>query len=373
MIQGTMGIQMNLMRKTQIHQARPAAQMTMMNVVGTRIVEAVNRAEMANAIILPIQALMAAVFNTELLMPRSLRPQLANTWQLVWNKGLPQTPIFRESADYRCFLKILAEMTDVYRVNIHAYALLPAACHVVLHTERPNLSKAMRYLFGSYSQYINRTYKRQGPVFRGRFYSLVFDPHETLFDIVKSVHLKPVHEEVTTDLNNYEWCSHRWYVNPYQAPIWLKLNALLSEFSKTQSVAVKRYNKFIWGESATTVTGLNGQRGQGGQIAHERKNVSPTTVMNFVLQAYNTTNWALENSRPGRKNMPRLVTLYCLRHLLGLSHDEIAKITGARDANNVGQALFRARQAVKNDDKALGIVQEIRQMRQGGNDGENLF
>lgn len=291
-------------------------------------------------------------------MPRSLRPQLANTWQLVWNKGLPQTPIFRESADYRCFLKILAEMADVYRVNVHAYALLPAACHVVLHTERPNLSKAMRYLFGSYSQYINRTYKRQGPVFRGRFYSLVFNPHETLFDIVKSVHLKPVHEEVTTDLNNYEWCSHRWYINPYQAPEWLKLDTLLSQFSKTQCVAVKRYSKFLFEGSGRG--GLSGLCGQRVRIEQTKKDLSPVTVMNIVLQAYNTTNWALENNRPGRKNMPRLVTLYCLRHILGLSHDEIAEITGAKDANNVGQALFRARQAVKDDEKALGIVQNIR-------------
>jgi hypothetical protein len=82
--------------------------------------------------------------------------------------------------------------------------------------------------------------------------------------------------------------------------------------------------------------------------------------MNFVLQAYNTTGWAIENSRQGYKNMPRLVTLYCLRHFLGLSLTEIAAITGAQDANNIGQALFRARQAIKTDEKALRIVKDIR-------------
>lgn len=302
------------------------------------------------------------------IMPRSTRPQLANTWQLVWNQGLPQAPLFRESADYRCFLKLLAEITDIYKVNVHAYALLAQSCYVVIHTEKANLSRAMRFLFGNYSQHINRTYERQGPVFRGRFYSLIFEPQERLLDIVKSVHLKPVQENAAADLNDYEWCSHRWYINPYNAPEWLKVGALLLQFSRTRSLAVKRYERFISGQGG--LSGLSGQdllsfepRHTDTQTPRHNNKLTPELLMSKITHAYNTTHWKLHDSQSGRKNIPRLVAMYCLRNLLGLSHKEIAEITRARDTNMVGQTLYRARQTIRKDEKAWTLVGELRKLR----------
>ncbi len=45
--------------------------------------------------------------------------------------------------------------------------------HLLLHTPNNNLSRAMRHLNGLYTQRFNKEQKRDGPLFRGRYKSIL--------------------------------------------------------------------------------------------------------------------------------------------------------------------------------------------------------
>jgi len=100
--------------------------------------------------------------------------------------------IFTENAEYRHFQELLSEMTERYRIRLHAYVLMPNHFHLVLETPDRNLSAAMQWLKTSYSMWFNRRKKRVGPLFQGRFKSELFEPHEAGWVVTRYVHLNPV-------------------------------------------------------------------------------------------------------------------------------------------------------------------------------------
>ena len=58
-------------------------------------------------------------------MARPLRIKVAGGWYHVTARGQWRERIFGAKADYRRFLKLVAEMRERYRVRVRAYCLMP--------------------------------------------------------------------------------------------------------------------------------------------------------------------------------------------------------------------------------------------------------
>src|SRR5688500_8335144 len=92
------------------------------------------------------------------------------------NRGLERRPIFFEAqADRRIFLGVLVEAVRLWKIRVHAYSLMSNHYHLLLESPLPNLSRAMRHIDGVYTQRLNRSRRRDGPLFRGRFKSILVE------------------------------------------------------------------------------------------------------------------------------------------------------------------------------------------------------
>jgi hypothetical protein len=87
----------------------------------------------------------------------------------------------------------LADAQRRYRLKIMSYVLLDNHFHLIVCTPDANLSRAMQWLKLSYSMWFNAKYDRVGPLFQGRFKSILIDPDESwLLELSLYVHLNPV-------------------------------------------------------------------------------------------------------------------------------------------------------------------------------------
>ncbi len=81
----------------------------------------------------------------------------------------------------------------------------------------------MRHVNGVYTQRHNRLNKTDGPLFRGRYKSILVDKDAYLLQLSRYIHRNPLDMKrpLVSRLENYDWSSYPAYVNKAPAPNWL--------------------------------------------------------------------------------------------------------------------------------------------------------
>jgi hypothetical protein len=98
----------------------------------------------------------------------------------------------------------------------------------------------MRHLDGVYTQRFNRTINRDGPLFRGRYKSILVDADTYLLQLNKYIHLNPVKEKIVKKPEDFLWSSYRAYIND-EAPYWLNTQYTLSHFDNNSQKTKYKY------------------------------------------------------------------------------------------------------------------------------------
>jgi putative transposase len=79
---------------------------------------------------------------------------------------------FFADEDYTLYLAQLAELSSKSGCAVHAYALMTNHVHLLLTPQEVDgASLLMKHLGQRYVQYVNRTYRRSGTLWEGRFRS----------------------------------------------------------------------------------------------------------------------------------------------------------------------------------------------------------
>ena len=184
-------------------------------------------------------------------MARPLRIEYPGAVYHVMNRGGSRQKIFLDKPDYEAFVNTVGEIHDRWRVELFAYCLMGNHYHVCLRTPEGNLSRVMRHLDGLYTQRFNRMHRRDGALFRGRYKAIVVDKDAYLAQVVRYIHLNPVEAGLVEEPEVYEWSSHRFYLRPKQAPKWLRLEEVMSEFD-----SVTGFHRFVLEGNDRGVGGL---------------------------------------------------------------------------------------------------------------------
>ena len=97
-----------------------------------------------------------------------------------------------------------------YGVWIHAYVLMTNHVHLLLSAGRADAPSAMMKALGQrYVQYINRTYRRSGTLWEGRFRSCLTQQETYLLACQRYIELNPVRAGMVTHPAEYRWSSYR--------------------------------------------------------------------------------------------------------------------------------------------------------------------
>ena len=163
-------------------------------------------------------------------MARPLRIEYEGAWYHVMNRGLGRRQVFHDAAGCGAFLALLGDLQETFGVETHAYCLMGNHYHLLLKTPRGNLGRAMRHLGGVFTQRVNRTTGRDGPLFRGRYKAILVDADAYLARLSRYIHRNPVSAGLCRGPIGWRWSSYPAYAGVAAAPIWLHVGETLALF-----------------------------------------------------------------------------------------------------------------------------------------------
>lgn len=283
--------------------------------------------------------------------------------------------IFHGEAYYQAFLDSLRESHDRFGMEIHAYCLMGNHYHLLVKTPRGNLSRCMRHINGLYTQRYNRLQKTDGPLFRGRFKSIIVDRDTYLLSVTRYIHRNPIDMEkpLVRDLSLYPWSSYPAYINRAAAPHWLYRNETYGLFRSGHPY--RRYQRYV--ETGGPDTGLLEFYGKAhlppvlGSVSFQeailkkpwrhtkpeklRKQIHGCPAIHDIIQRvakeYDLDEGVICYAQRGKTNIPRQIAMYLCHTQTDHSLSTIAAQFGLNHVSGVTQQVRRLKEAMKQNAK----------------------
>jgi REP element-mobilizing transposase RayT len=137
------------------------------------------------------------------------------------NRGADRQDIVSDDDDRCMFEHHAAELVRRGLLEIHVYALMDNHFHLLARSPEGELSAAMHRLGCEYARWYNRRHRRDGPLFRNRFVSVLVDDDEQLLVTSRYIHRNPLAIVPPAALANYRWSSLGPYLGRRESPDWL--------------------------------------------------------------------------------------------------------------------------------------------------------
>ncbi len=314
-------------------------------------------------------------------MSRPLRIEYLGAWYHIMNRGLGRRRIFRSDKDHHYFLSLLADATDRFNAEWHAYCLMSNHYHLMLRTPDGKLQRIMRHINGLYTQYFNRSHKRDGPLFRGRYKAVLVDAESHWLQLSRYVHRNPAEAGLVQRLADYPWSSYCAYIELTEPPPWLTTKYLLQAAGQRQRTT--RYAAFVEQRIDDEVTSFYGNARQGAILGNDRfrekvlagyadsvdvpelrsERPAPTlaAIVAGVCRKFDVDEQAIWHKTRGRgcRNPARAVTMYLCQRIGDMTLREIAAAFDLASYASAGSTIRTVRQRMKNDaelEKAIDYI-----------------
>ena len=143
------------------------------------------------------------------MMARKPRFNLVGVPQHVIQRGNNREPCFYSEEDYAAYLEFLKIAADKTDCHLHAYVLMTNHVHMLITPmQEHGISALMQSLGKRYVQYINKTYKRTGTLWEGRYKASLVDSNGYLFSCMRYIELNPVRANMVEVPSEYRWSSY---------------------------------------------------------------------------------------------------------------------------------------------------------------------
>ena len=177
-------------------------------------------------------------------MARKPRVELRGGLYHVITRGNDRQTIFHQAADYQKFLALLAKQKHRLPFYLYAYCLMPNHVHLLIERQVDDIGRIMHRLLTGYSQYYNRRYRKIGHLLQGRHKAILCQTESYLAELVRYIHLNPVRAKLVRRPEQYEYSSHRNYLDRQALGI-VDVDPVLRHFGNKREFARQRYNEFI--------------------------------------------------------------------------------------------------------------------------------
>ena len=142
-------------------------------------------------------------------MPRRARLSLPGIpWHII-QRDNDRSVCFRAEEDYRFYLHYLHEFAVKFGCALHAYVLMTNHVHLLLTPkQKDSAALLMKHLGQRYVQYFNRTYRRTGTLWEGRFRSCLTQSEDYVLACYRYIELNPVRAAMVMRPEDYRWSSY---------------------------------------------------------------------------------------------------------------------------------------------------------------------
>jgi putative transposase len=143
-------------------------------------------------------------------MPRRARIIIAGVPVHLIQRGNNRQACFYCDEDYQCYLEWLQNYAHNSGCAVHAYVLMTNHVHILMTPiKETSAGELMKHLGQRYVQYINRTYKRTGTLWEGRFRSCIAQQENYLLLCQRYIELNPVRAGIVEHPGEYRWSSYQ--------------------------------------------------------------------------------------------------------------------------------------------------------------------
>lgn len=315
-------------------------------------------------------------------MSRPLRIEFANAWYHILNRGRRGEPIFTGNRDYIEFIELLKDACGMWNMRVAAYCLMPNHYHLLVQTPEANISRCMRHLDGVYTQRFNRYHECDGPLFRGRYKSILVDADQYLLQLVRYIHRNPLKAGLTERLGYYAWSSHKGYLSRDEKWNWLYKDFVFSMLSKNKDDRIKNYRQFIamgdeedisyvldkkkWPAILGSKDFINKVKARffsektDDEVPQSRE-LAPEVdqIKKAVCKHYGVDEKELLISQRGSFNEPRNMAIYLTRRLRGDGLKQIGEQFQVKKYSSVSSVIERMNAAMANDRKLRDRLENL--------------
>jgi len=128
----------------------------------------------------------------------------------LMQRGNNRADCFFSDDDRRFYLFHLARLLPRARCALHAYCLMTNHVHLLVTGHEANsCATLMKHLGQLYCQYVNKTYRRTGTLWDGRFKSCLVQSEGYLLTCYRYIELNPVRAQLVASPGEYSWSSFR--------------------------------------------------------------------------------------------------------------------------------------------------------------------
>jgi len=308
-------------------------------------------------------------------MPRANRIDIADGVHHVTQRGLERMNIVRNDDDRSHWWRLFDRVAVRYHWRIFAVVLLDNHFHIYLRTPEPNLSEGMRDLDGGYGSLFNQRHEREGPLYQGRFKSVLVESDVHAWEISRYVHLNPVRAKLTSDPFQYRWSSYRFYLDSRYAPDWLDWRTVLAEFAGTEAAARVAYKRFVESGMSNppddplrtvkqaeiqTETQVVGKDNDWLKPA-SRKSISLEDAISAVCQVFETSADSI-STRGRHNNEARDAAVLVVREFILLRLEELSVKFGGVSKSSISEIVKRARLREHSDIAFKSRLEAVREL-----------
>lgn len=316
-------------------------------------------------------------------MSRPLRIEFPGAWYYVTNRGRHGDIVFVDKSDYQVFVDLLEESVSMWDIGISAYCLMPNQYHMLVQTPEANLSRSMRHINGLYTQRYNRAHDFDGPLFRGRFKSILVEEGQYLLEMVKYIHQYPKMEKIINQIDRYPWSSYQGYLSKAQKWDWLNKKIIFSLISDVRRGSLKAYRQAMLENLSAEILRVFSMKkfpaiigkksfikwvrsefyaGKSHRQVPDSAILAPDVdwIKTAVSKEYHVDESDLMKSRRGIFNEPRGVAIYLTRQLRKDSLEIIGKEFSMAGYSSVSSAIVRMKRQMTKDKKLPQRIEKIK-------------
>lgn len=178
-------------------------------------------------------------------MPRRARVILPNIPLHIIQRGNNRSVCFHAEEDFLFYLDWLARAAHDSGCAVHAYCLMTNHVHLLLTASMPEGAGTLMKMLGQrYVQYVNRSYRRSGTLWEGRFRSCLLQEEDYLLECQRYIELNPVRAAMVEHPAHYRWSSYRANAQG-EASVFLKAHPLYEALGGDHAERVAAYRELF--------------------------------------------------------------------------------------------------------------------------------
>lgn len=158
----------------------------------------------------------------------------------IYNRGINRGNVFHTEENYKYCIGLAQTASVKYAISIIAYCLMPNHYHFLVRQDSTeSVSKFVAKVFNSFVQAVNKQQDRKGPMFEGRFNSVLMAKDDYLVHLCRYIHLNPVVAGFVSDPEDWPHSNYLEWIN--KRPRTPKEE----EFISNQFSSVQEYKEFV--------------------------------------------------------------------------------------------------------------------------------